>query len=819
MFKNEWKQIKQSWWLKVVFVAIMIIPVIYTAVFLGSMWDPYGNTDQIPVAVVNLDESTTYEGKQLHIGKDLTKNLLDNDAMKFIETDEAQAMKGLENQDYYMIITIPKNFSQHATTLLSNQPKKMVLEYTTNPGTNYIASKIDETAINKIKSEVSSTVTKTYAETLFSSIQTVSNGLQDAADGSKQLKDGSTKLKDGNQTISDNLQKLANSTITFTDGTSALENGISAYTNGVLQVHEGVSSLKDGTQTLAAATPTLSEGIYALKDGSSSLENGISAYTNGVLQAYQGTQQLVQSQTKLLDGVNALAQGTQQLKNGNQQVSSGLSQLQTSLSSAASNEQLASLQEQNSVALQQLEDLKTQSATQLQAILALPQDQQAIALKNYLTTMDAAMSQISTLTSANQQAIQTLSDGIKQADSAVTQLAQGSTQVQQGLEKLDASIQGGSYTDSESEKTIAKENSLLSGIQAYTSGVSQVNQGLSTLSSSSNALVSGSQQLSNGTSQLAEKTPTLVQGIQALADGSNTLLNGTSQLVLNSNDLISGSQQLSQGSIQLQDGASQLAQGSITLQDGLTTLQDGASTLTKELSKGAKDSKLSTSEKTYDMLASPVTLQHNEISTVENNGHAMAPYMMSVALYVACMAFTLMFPLLKNIKHASSGIKFWLSKASVMYTISTGAAILMVSCLMLINGLQPAQVFMTFLFAILVSAAFITMISFFTMAFGRIGEFLMLIFMVINLGGSAGTYPLETAGSFYHFLHPLVPYTYSVDGFRRLLSMQEANILPQILVFAGILIGFAILSMVYCAYRRKQPNPLLKEAFPEGELD
>ena len=496
-----------------------------------------------------------------------------------------------------------------------------------------------------------------------------------------------------------------------------------------------------------------------------------------------------------------MAQGTEQLKDGNLQVSNGLSQLHASLSSATSNDQLTTLQEQNSAALKQLNVLKKQSATQLQAILALPQDQQVSALQAYLTTMDTAMSQIETLTSANQQAIKTLYDGMQQADTAVSQLAQGSTQVQQGLEKLNASIQGGTYID------------------AYTNGVSQVNQGLSTLSSSSQALVSGSQQLSSGTSQLAQKTPTLVQGIEALANGSNTLFDGTSQLIQNSNTLVSGSQQLAQGSIQLQDGASQLAQGAITLQNGLTTLHDGASTLTTELAKGAKESKLSTTEKTYDMLASPVTLQHHEISTVANNGHAMAPYMMSVALYVACMSFTLMFPLLKNIKHASSGIHFWLSKASVMYTISTGAAILMVSCLMLINGLKPAQVMMTFLFAVLVSAAFMTMISFFTMTLGRIGEFLMLIFMVINLGGSAGTYPLETAGSFYHFLHPLVPYTYSVDGFRRLLSMQEANILPQILVFAGILICFSILSMIYCAYRKKHPIPLVKEIFPEGELE
>ena len=45
--------------------AIVLIPTIYTTLFLGSMWDPYGNVDQLPVAVVNEDQSVDYEGKRL----------------------------------------------------------------------------------------------------------------------------------------------------------------------------------------------------------------------------------------------------------------------------------------------------------------------------------------------------------------------------------------------------------------------------------------------------------------------------------------------------------------------------------------------------------------------------------------------------------------------------------------------------------------------------------------------------------------------------------------------------------------------------------
>ena len=63
----------------------------------------------------------------------------------------------------------------------------MVLNYTTNPGTNYIASKMDDSAITKIKEQVSASVTQTYAKTIFSQIETLSSGLFEAAMGLNNL--------------------------------------------------------------------------------------------------------------------------------------------------------------------------------------------------------------------------------------------------------------------------------------------------------------------------------------------------------------------------------------------------------------------------------------------------------------------------------------------------------------------------------------------------------------------------------------------------------------------------------------------------------
>lgn len=85
----------------------------------------------------------------------------------------------------------------------------MELMYETNPGTNYIASKMSETGLAKIKEAVAQEVTRTYTETMFEQIADAGSGMGEAADGAGALADGAKQLYDGNQTISENLQVLS----------------------------------------------------------------------------------------------------------------------------------------------------------------------------------------------------------------------------------------------------------------------------------------------------------------------------------------------------------------------------------------------------------------------------------------------------------------------------------------------------------------------------------------------------------------------------------------------------------------------------------
>lgn len=804
MIKKEWSTFLKNRWLIIVAIAIIAIPSIYSGIFLGSIWDPYGNTSNIPVAVVNEDQKVTYNQTVLDVGKELASNLEKNDSMNFSLVSATKANQGLKNGDYYMIITIPSDFSKNATTLLEEEPEKMVLTYTTNPGTSYIASKMDDSAITKIKEEVSATVTKTYAKTIFEQINNIGNGINEAADGSSQINDGASQLIDGNNLITTNLKTLADSTLVFNDGATSLSYGLSSYLDGVSSVNNGVKDLNNGLNTLDSNTQAISGGINQLDAGVEQLKEGSKQLETALTSAKATLDNQLNSETEaginalitpnpitgktaletLNYGIQALNQSLETTSNdsNNPNVKDYLNNIDNTLDSAQT-----SITEINNAYNQALQNALTSNAGKIldqetiDNIISSIKNDQNINDANIkaVTNVKTAKVTIDTVFNNLQLTVSSLAGGCAQAlpgaNQAIKQLYTGLKTVQAGL---------GDQTTS---------NTLINGASSIYQGSLALNQGTTTLS--------------NGFTAYSN-------GVNSAKTGSNQLLAGTNTLISNNPTIFNGAQQLADGAKQITSGANQLYEGSNTLNDGLSTLKDGTTTLASSLGDGAKQvSEIKSSDDTFDMLSTPVKLSHQEISTVENNGHGMAPYMMSVGLYVACMAFTLMYPLFNDIEKAESGLKYWLSKATVWFTISTIAAVMMIGSLMLFCDFAPQQLLMTFIFAVIVGAASMALVTLLSIVCGKIGEFILLVFMVINLGGSAGTYPLETSSAIFKAIHPFVPFTYSVDGFRKVISMPNVSISYEIIVFIGIIVICSLLTILVYNHRIKKPTPLIPQAF------
>lgn len=886
MVKQEWKSLWRNKILMIVLVFIIAIPAIYTTLFLGSMWDPYGKLDELPVAVVNLDEPVEYEGETLNVGQKLVDKLKEDGSLCFNFTDADQAERGLKNGTYYMVITVPKNFSENATTLMDTVPKKMELDYKTNPGTNYIAMKMSETALEKIKTSVAQEVTKTYAETIFDKISEAGDGMKDAADGAGEIYDGTEKLADGNKTISDNLKTLSEGTLTFKDGTSELKVGLSSYLDGVNQLSDGSTTLangatslltgalklNDGANSLSDGTKTLTSGTATLESGAKTLESGLKTYTDGVKQANDGAAALNSNSVALTSGAQQLTAGNEQLSSGSAQILGGLNQMSSTVKSGLPSEdkitELSGGLDTYSAAIgkmnDELQNTSLPSEEELAALNAVKTDltnsltnagdnakslyvlaaqlQASGDLQTAAQVKEIADSLAANVTSAanDATAISAVFEQVTPSLSKVTELKNGVAELNENKElvlggaktavngmysglanvsyALDTQIIPGMSTlDGGISQVSDGAKSLSSGLTTYTSGVAQVGSGLTQLNDNSAQLNSGANQLSSGASQLSSGaksldsgadelksgTKTLADGTKTLDDGTKTLTSGFATLTANNSKLTSGANQLADGAVTLNDGAGQLYDGSITLGNGLSDLKDGANTLKTGLEDGQKTiDENKGDDAVYEMISSPVKSNETKISNVENNGHAMAAYMMCVGLWVLCIAFCIMYPLTEHHGTIKSGFSWWLSKAGVAYLVALVSAYAMIGSLQLFLHFEPTELLNTFLVAGITAIAFMSILYFFNVWLGKVGSFLMLIFMVVQLAGSAGTYPIEISGDFVATIHKWLPFSYAVDAFRGTIS-GNGNILEVTIVLLSIAIIFTLLTIMMFNIRAK----------------
>ncbi len=870
MFK-EWKAIFKKPTFIIVMIGISLIPALYNIIFLSSMWDPYGQLSDLPVAVVNHDKEASYNSNTMAIGKDMVSNLKENKTLDFHFVDEDEGKKGLEDGNYYMVVTLPSDLSEKAASILTNHPEQMQIDYQTSSGHSFIASKMSDSAMTQLKQNVSTNVTETYTKALFDKMVELKDGMSQAASGSEKLTDGADQLVAGSQTLTSNLNSLADSSLTFSNGTEQFTKGLSAYVSGVEQLHLGLGNFNSGLVTYTGAVSQLDSGLGQLSSkspelvgGINQLYTGVEAYTGGVSQLNTGLNQFSSGVNAYTNGVGNLATGANQLSNqsatlrmGVEQLSEGIQQLSSKLDTSSEQKdqinQLSSGLNQLNQAIQNIDvgDTKQLSSV-LSSIVSLSNQMLASAQSEKVATLANIQSTAAyqSLTSEQQAEIsasvsQNSTDSIQSAQSiiALVQGLQGSlenlqnqssnlstlkNQANQVLPIASTSLTGLSSGLTEiqgavTSKLVPASQSIASGVNAYTAGVDKVSQGASqlseknsTLTGSLDQLVSGSNTLTQkssiltaGVGQLVEKTPELVSGIEKLSTGSNQLnqksqelmagvdklQSGSGQLADKSSQLISGASQLESGANKLADGAGKLAEGGKKLTSGLEGLQIGVVSLGQGLSNASDQLKsASTESKNAEILSNPLNLSKTDNDQVPVNGIAMAPYMISVALFVAAISTNMIFTRLPSGRHPESRWAWLKSRAEINGIIAVLAGILVYGGVHLI-GLTANHEMRTFILIILTSLVFMSMVTALTTWNSRIGAFFSLILLLLQLASSAGTYPLALTNDFFRAINPWLPMSYSVLGLRQTISMT-GNIHHQVIFLAVILALFTGLGML-----------------------
>ncbi|MFJ8671470.1 YhgE/Pip family protein [Streptomyces sp. NPDC093589] len=242
-------------------VALMLIPLLYGALYLCSFWDPYSRLDKIPVALVNDDKGASADGKKVAAGDELAKNVRDSKTFDWEEVSSADAAKGVENGTYYLSLTVPKNFSKRIVSSSGDDPQTGALQVRTNDANNYIVGSISKTVFSEIRAKTSAKSSRQFLDKIFVSFS-------DLHDETAKAADGAAKVDDGLGTAKDKTGELA-------DGLGKLNKGSGDLSKGAGGVSDGAGKLSQGTEQAVSKARQLSRGAGQVADGTQQLADKV----------------------------------------------------------------------------------------------------------------------------------------------------------------------------------------------------------------------------------------------------------------------------------------------------------------------------------------------------------------------------------------------------------------------------------------------------------------------------------------------------------------------------------------------------------------
>ncbi|MFB3164843.1 YhgE/Pip domain-containing protein [Neobacillus sp. 179-J 1A1 HS] len=475
-FKAELKTILTNRKVLVPIIAILFIPVLYAGMFLWAFWDPYKYLSDLPVAIVNQDEGAELAGETLQIGDDLVNNLKKSKTFDFDIVDKEQGYQGLEDQKYYILVEIPSNFSENATTLLEDQPQKLQIKYVPNEGANFLSAQIGETAMKEIKAEISKEIVATYSESIFEKVSEMGDGLAQASEGAGQLNDGSAELNKGAGQIKENLQTLASKSIEF----------------------------EEGINSAAAGTTEIAKGIAAIQQGLHEADDKLSLLVTGTEKAQAGAEQIKQ---ELPAGIAAGI--SSQLSGSTEKLNEGINQFETQLNAGLSAQIADQMIAQQTAKMQELAGALIAKGVPAETVSEIMAQQTA-----------------PTKTEVQQQVAQAITPGLHQG------FTQFKTQVNGQLQGATAGLESQlkKQTDPVFDQLIGGIGEINANQVKFQQGIHQLYTGSTELNAGANQLTTGMGELSAGADKITEGTGKLAEGSTELQAGTEKLQDGTSEL-------------------------------------------------------------------------------------------------------------------------------------------------------------------------------------------------------------------------------------------------------------------------------------------------
>lgn len=675
---NELRRFMRSKMGKATLVSITLMPLLYSALYLWSFWNPFGNLADLPVALVNSDRGAVVDGRAMNAGDEVARGMVDNESLDWHLVSRQDAIAGVRDGTYYFSVELPEDFSEAVTSPAGDAPRQATLQAVYNDRNGYLSTVIGENAMRVVLATVGERIGSQAVDKLLVGMLNAGMGVSMAADGAGQLADGADQLRDGLGELSDGSGRLA-------DGLARNKEGTTTLVDGVGRLREGTGQLAEGTGQLRAEVTAATGSFAQLQDDAAALTGTVETAGAAAKAAHEG--------------MRGVASGAE----------------------AAAGAQGASAER-----------------------------------------------------------IRALADQLRGVNEPAVQNAVG---------ELDRLADGFAATG------LGPESPLLAEIRdaAKTTGDLdyQLNDPASPLQAGLGALSGNSDQIDR-----------LVDGVTRLDEGATQLDDGAAQLA-------DGARQLDDGAGQLLDGGNRLDEGLGTARDGSVRLADGARELATRLRDGAEQVPKwdpLQRQKLASVMGGPVGVHENNTAGDNTFGAGLAPLFFSMALHVGGLVI---FLVLRPLQQRQIGAGVSPLRAAVDGFVPGGIisfcqALAVVFITMAVTPLRPASVLAVLAFAILVALMYGAVNQMLHALLGPgPGRVTSLSFLMVQMVSSGGMYPVETQPQLLSWIHPFMPMTYAVSGFRQVMyGTYDARLGISIAAVLAVIAGSLAITAVAAARDR-----------------
>ena len=335
-------------------VAVLALPMFLGSLIVWSLADRADNVEQVPAAVVNLDEPVIKKGQQpIAAGRLLAAGLTQPQddrqrSLGWALTSPADARTGLRDGDYYAVLTIPQGFSrQIATSLRGKDPDQAQITVRSNATSSDLVAQVSDQVAQVSADRLGEEVTTRYLGGLYKATGKLGTKLGKAADGASRLAGGTSELSDGAVQLADGIGRLGDGADELVEGQEKLARGAEQLSGGQARLAQGAQRVSEGLGVLSRRTDPLPRQTDRLADGAAQLSDGVVPYTRllrgwaeacaspvvaaGAPRLCVATERAVgvddRNAERLAAGSRELADGTRKLANGTPRLESGIDRL------------------------------------------------------------------------------------------------------------------------------------------------------------------------------------------------------------------------------------------------------------------------------------------------------------------------------------------------------------------------------------------------------------------------------------------------------------------------------------------------------------